>query len=127
MTWRWPRCRVCPAGSSPTHPWSTSRPASPWATTRATVCWSASTPPPSSHGGAASRTTAATCSCYASGELVTGDHADVVVLDVATGAERARVDTGSGMQSVLFPCPGWDRDLYLCSFLSITRVSVVAE
>ncbi len=64
---------------------------------------------------------------YASGELVTGDHADVVVLDVATGTERARVDTGSGLQSVLFPCPGWDRDLYLCSFLSITRVSVVAE
>jgi outer membrane protein assembly factor BamB len=63
---------------------------------------------------------------YASGELVTGDHADVVVLDVATGAERARIDTGSGMQSVLFPCPGWGRDLYLCSFLSITRVSVVS-
>ena len=102
-------------------------PASPWATTRATVCWSASTPPPSSHGGGASRTTAATCSSTTSGELVTGDHADVVVLDVATGAERARVDTGSGMQSVLFPCPGWDRDLYLCSFLSITRVSVVSS
>lgn len=58
------------------------------------------------------------------GELVTGDHADVVVLDVATGDERARVDTGSGMQSVLFPVPGWDRDLYLCSFLSVTRVAV---
>lgn len=62
---------------------------------------------------------------YGSGELVTGDHADVVVLDVATGEERARVDTGSGMQSVLFPCPGWDRDLYLCSFLTVTRVAVV--
>jgi hypothetical protein len=62
----------------------------------------------------------------ASGELVTGDHADVVVLDVATGEERARVDTGSGMQSVLFPAPGWDHDLYLCSFLTITRVAVAA-
>jgi outer membrane protein assembly factor BamB len=62
----------------------------------------------------------------ASGELVTGDHADVVVLDVATGAERARVDTGSGMQSVLFPAPGWDHDLYLCSFLTVTRVAVVS-
>jgi hypothetical protein len=60
-----------------------------------------------------------------SGELVTGDHADLVVLDVATGDERARVDTGSGMQSVLFPVPGFDRDLYLCSFLTISRVAVV--
>jgi hypothetical protein len=59
-----------------------------------------------------------------SGELVTGDHADVVVLDVATGEERARVDTGSGMQSVLFPVPGWDRDLYLCSFLTVSRIAV---
>ena len=60
-----------------------------------------------------------------SGELVTGDHADVVVLDIATGHERARVDTGSGMQSVLFPLPGWERDLYLCSFLSVSRIAVV--
>ena len=59
-----------------------------------------------------------------SGELVTGDHADVVVLDVVTGEERARVDTGSGMQSVLFPTPGWDRDLYLCSFLTVSRIAV---
>jgi hypothetical protein len=59
-----------------------------------------------------------------SGELVTGDQADVVVLDVVTGEERARVDTGSGMQSVLFPVPGWDRDLYLCSFLSVSRIAV---
>ena len=45
--------------------------------------------------------------------------------DVVTGEERARVDTGGGMQSVLFPVPGWDRDLYLCSFLTVTRVEVV--
>jgi hypothetical protein len=60
-----------------------------------------------------------------SGELVTGDHADVVVLDVETGAERARADTGSGVQSVLFPTPGWDHDLYLCSFLTISRIAAV--
>jgi hypothetical protein len=48
----------------------------------------------------------------------------VVVLDVATGEERARADTGSGMQSVLFPVPGWDRDLYLCSFLTVSRIAV---
>ena len=57
------------------------------------------------------------------GELVSGDHADVVVLDIATGAELARADTGSGMQSVLFPAPGFDRDVYVCSFMSVSRVS----
>ncbi len=59
-----------------------------------------------------------------SGELVTGDHADVVVLDVSSGAELARVDTGSGLQSVLFPSPGFERDFYLCSLLTVSRVVV---
>jgi hypothetical protein len=59
-----------------------------------------------------------------SGEVVTGDGPEVVVLDVTSGEELARVDTGSGMQSVLFPCPGDDRDLYLCSFLTVVRVAV---
>jgi hypothetical protein len=58
------------------------------------------------------------------GELVTGDNADVVVLDIATGDELGRVDTGSGIQSVLFPCPGLARDFYTCSFLTVTRVTV---
>jgi hypothetical protein len=61
-----------------------------------------------------------------SGELVTGDHADVVVLDVATGAELARADGGMGMQSVLFPAPGWDRDVYVCTFLGVSRVAVAS-
>jgi hypothetical protein len=62
------------------------------------------------------------------GELVTGDYDaartmdQVVVLDIETGAERARADTGSPVQSVLFPCPGFARDLYLCSFTTLTRV-----
>jgi hypothetical protein len=60
-----------------------------------------------------------------SGEVVTGDGADVVVLDIVTGTELARADTGSGMQSVLFPAPGLDHDLYLCSFLTLARVAVV--
>lgn len=63
------------------------------------------------------------------GDLVTNDHDvaamsdDVVVLDVETGKERARVATGSPVQSVLFPAPGWDDDLYYCSFTGISRVA----
>jgi hypothetical protein len=56
------------------------------------------------------------------GELITGDHADVVVLDVVSGEERGRVDTGTGMQSVLFPTPGFDDDVYVCSFAGVSRV-----
>jgi hypothetical protein len=59
-----------------------------------------------------------------SGELVTGDGADVVILDVATGEELARADTGSGMQSVLFPCPGPDGDVYVTSLFTVSRVAV---
>jgi hypothetical protein len=64
------------------------------------------------------------------GELVTGDHdpermADqVVILDIETGEEKARADTGSPVQSVVFPSPGFDRDLYLCSFTTLTHVTV---
>ncbi len=64
------------------------------------------------------------------GELVTGDHdaermaEHVVILDIETGEELARAETGSPVQSVLFPCAGFDRDLYLCSFTTLTRVSV---
>jgi len=63
------------------------------------------------------------------GELLTndfvpdvGDH--VVVLDVETGEEKARVASGSPVQSVLFPCPGWSRDAYLSSFTTLARVFV---
>jgi hypothetical protein len=64
------------------------------------------------------------------GELVTTDHDatrlmdQIVVLDIETGTERLRVDSGSPLQSVLFPAPGWDRDVYYCSFPTIARVSV---
>ena len=58
------------------------------------------------------------------GELVTGDGNDVVVLDVTSGAELARADSGLGMQSVLFPAPGRGRDFYLCSFLALSHVTV---
>jgi hypothetical protein len=65
-----------------------------------------------------------------SGELVTGDFdhdrgADqVVVLDIGTGAEVARADTGSPVQSVLFPAAGFGRDFYLCTFTTISRIAV---
>jgi hypothetical protein len=46
-----------------------------------------------------------------------------VVLDIETGDELGRVDTGSPVQSVVFPCPGWERDAYLVSLTTLTRVS----
>jgi hypothetical protein len=64
------------------------------------------------------------------GELVTADHDpdrmldELVVLDVETGTERARVATGSVLQSVVFPAPGFGRDLYYCSFACVSRVRV---
>jgi hypothetical protein len=48
-----------------------------------------------------------------------------VVLDVETGEERARVDTGSPLQSVVFPAAGFARDLYYCAFPCVSRVRVV--
>jgi hypothetical protein len=63
------------------------------------------------------------------GELVTGDHdrdrmADqVVVLDIESGAELARADTGSPLQSVVFPAVGWHDDVYVCSMSTLSRVT----
>jgi hypothetical protein len=65
----------------------------------------------------------------ATGELVTGDHdgdrmADqVVVLDIETGTELARADTGSPLQAVVFPAVGWHRDVYVTSMSTLTRVA----
>jgi hypothetical protein len=64
------------------------------------------------------------------GELLTFDFdvdrgfEQVVIVDIETGEERARVATASPVQSVLFPCPGWQRDAYVVTFTTITRVSV---
>ncbi|MGB8859544.1 MAG: hypothetical protein WCC60_09820 [Ilumatobacteraceae bacterium] len=63
------------------------------------------------------------------GALVLCDHdatrnADqVVIVDLETGAEIARADTGSPIQSVLFLAPGFDRDFYYCSFTTLARIS----
>jgi len=65
-----------------------------------------------------------------SGELVTFDYDltrgvdQCVVLDIHTGEELGRVDTGSPIQSVVFPCPGWGRDCYVLSFTTLTRIAV---
>jgi hypothetical protein len=48
---------------------------------------------------------------------------DVVLLDIATGAERARAKVPTMFQSVVFPAPGWSNDLYYCSFSTIARVA----
>jgi hypothetical protein len=63
------------------------------------------------------------------GELVLGDHDpghgdQVVVVDIVTGHERARCDTGSPMQTALFPCPGWGRDFYHTTMAGIWRAKV---
>ena len=64
------------------------------------------------------------------GEIVTADHdagrgiEQVVVRDIVTGDEKARVDTGSSIQSVVFPACGHDRDVYWCSMLALSRVRV---
>jgi len=36
-----------------------------------------------------------------------------------------RVDAGSAVQSVLFPAAGFGRDVYYCSFATLTRVAGV--
>lgn len=64
------------------------------------------------------------------GEIVLCDHdgarnaEQLVVLDIETGDERGRVDTGSPVQSPLFMAPGWDRDIYACTFTTVSRVTV---
>jgi hypothetical protein len=66
------------------------------------------------------------------GELLTSDYDPIrsaeqaVVLDITTGAERARADTGSTVQSVLFPAPGFGRDFYTCSFTTVSHLSVIS-
>jgi hypothetical protein len=65
-----------------------------------------------------------------SGEFVSAHHdaergvEQVVVRDISTGREIARADTGSPIQSVVFPACGTRRDFYWCSMLSLNRVTV---
>ncbi|MGO8871549.1 MAG: hypothetical protein ACLQPH_09150 [Acidimicrobiales bacterium] len=64
-----------------------------------------------------------------SGRLVTGDYdrqrstEQAVILDITTGGELARTDTGSPVQGVLFPAAGFAGEVYLCTFTTITRIA----
>ena len=53
-----------------------------------------------------------------------GSRDEVVVVDVETGAERGRAAVPSLMQSVVFPAPGFDRDIYWCTMTTLARVAV---
>jgi len=61
-----------------------------------------------------------------SGELVVNDYRrfgeEVVVLDIETGLERARVRSGGLTQGVVFPSVGWERDFYWSSMGRIARI-----
>jgi hypothetical protein len=55
--------------------------------------------------------------------LATGSD-QLVVLDLDTGEEKARVDVPSPSQGFLFPAPGFERDVYYQSLTTIARVVV---
>ncbi len=63
-----------------------------------------------------------------SGEVVVNDYRDfgeeVVVLDIASGAEKGRVRVGGWSQGVVFPSPGFSRDVYWSSMSRLARIHV---
>jgi hypothetical protein len=62
------------------------------------------------------------------GEIVVNDFdgttEHVVVLDIESGAEKGRVATGSPIQSAVFQSPDWNRDIYTCSFTTLSRTFI---
>lgn len=50
---------------------------------------------------------------------------NVVVVDLLTGAEKARTATGSMFANAMFPCPGAGRDIYYVSSPCVARIEVV--
>ncbi|MGA8218181.1 MAG: hypothetical protein WB771_06415 [Solirubrobacterales bacterium] len=48
----------------------------------------------------------------------------LVVLDLDSGAEKARVEIPSAVQGFLFPAPGFERDVYYQSLSTVARVRV---
>jgi hypothetical protein len=57
--------------------------------------------------------------------LATG-HDQLVVLDLDTGAEKARTVVPSPSQAFMFPAPGFGRDVYYQSLTTIARVVVAS-
>jgi hypothetical protein len=51
-------------------------------------------------------------------------HDELVVLDLDSGADKARVAVPSPSQAYLFPAPGFDRDIYYQSLTTIARIAV---
>jgi hypothetical protein len=51
-------------------------------------------------------------------------HDQLVILDLDTGEDKARVDVPSPTQGFLFPAPGFGRDVYYQSMTSIARIAV---
>lgn len=62
-----------------------------------------------------------------SGELITCDNTDVVILDIQTGNELIRIDHQGLLQSVLFMMPGFNRDFYLTTFAAVSRIQVIEK
>ncbi len=64
------------------------------------------------------------------GQIITADFRpelgceQIVILDITTGDEVARVSTTSPIQSAVFPAIGPTGDIYWCSMTTITRISV---
>jgi hypothetical protein len=65
-----------------------------------------------------------------SGEIITNDFGvggeHVVVLDIETGVEKGRARIGGITQGVVFPSPGWSRDIYWSAMSRFGRVAVGA-
>ncbi len=55
---------------------------------------------------------------------ISSGHDDLVVLDLDSGEEKARVAVPSPSQAFLFPAPGFGRDVYYQSLTTIARVAV---
>jgi hypothetical protein len=53
-----------------------------------------------------------------------GGRDECVALEIETGQEVARVDTGSPVQSVLFLAPGTGATMYYCSFTTVSRITI---
>ena len=62
------------------------------------------------------------------GELVDNDYRrngeEVVLLNIETGGEIARVRSGGLNQGVVFPSTGWNRDFYWSSMGRLERIYI---